>query len=45
MEFKKKGICRAGMLGRHVFPHPGQGGEDGPVLKILQRYQSQQFKR
>jgi hypothetical protein len=32
------------MAGRHVFPHPGQGGADDPVLKILQDYQSQQFK-
>jgi len=24
-------------------PHPGQGGADGPVLKILQHYQSRQF--
>ena len=30
--------------GHHVLPHTGQRGADGEVLKILQHYQSQEFK-
>ena len=26
----------SGVVGPHVFPHPGQGGTDGPVLWVLQ---------
>ena len=31
-----KGLRCPGVAGRHVLPHPGPGGTDGPVLWVLQ---------